>query len=270
MRTEVATNTNLTVFNLEKRMRTMTELIPIYARHGIRHLDLNFCEMLNPESILNGEKANEYLEKLMELKDELGLCFIQSHAPYHVKGIERHLVDERIEKAVEYSFRLGVSHVVVHPVAKSIAENRDYFSRLLEKTGYKIPLALENMETDKEVSYANEVLEIAEPFGPLMGVCFDIGHAHVLGLDIPKEIETYASHLIGTHIHDNDGQGDQHLFPFNGSIDWANAMRAFKNHYDGFINFEAMFQSRSTSIARTDQLIDEAIARHKRLISLVE
>ena len=46
----------------------METLIPLYASSGYRVLDLNFCEMMNPSSILNTDKGWEYIEKLKEEK----------------------------------------------------------------------------------------------------------------------------------------------------------------------------------------------------------
>ena len=52
-----ASNTNLVSFTRGGGKRTMLSLIPEYAAHGLKALDLNFCEMMNPCSALrdNGE-----------------------------------------------------------------------------------------------------------------------------------------------------------------------------------------------------------------------
>ena len=56
--------------------------------------------------------------------------------------------------------------------------------------------------------------------------CFDIGHAHIGG-GIEMEFEAMQERIRSTHIHDNDGSGDQHLFPLEnkGTIQWAQAMK---------------------------------------------
>ena len=58
-----------------------------------------------------------------------------------------------------------------------------------------------------------------------VGVCFDYGHAHLMG-DLTEGIEAVSGHLWTTHIHDNGGQRDEHLVPFSGSIDWSAAIMA--------------------------------------------
>jgi sugar phosphate isomerase/epimerase len=65
------------------------------------------------------------------------------------------------------------------------------------------------------------------------GICMDFGHAFLLG-DVPDAIETAAEHLITTHVHDNHGQRDDHLAPFDGRIDWNGALVTMqKIGYDG-------------------------------------
>ena len=68
---------------------------------------------------------------------------------------------------------------------------------------------------------------------PRTGVCLDFGHAFLLG-DVVDAIETVAEHLISTHVHDNRGETDEHLVPFDGKIDWDRALMTMqKVGYDG-------------------------------------
>lgn len=61
---------------------------------------------------------------------------------------------------------------------------------------------------------------------------FDIGHAF-LG-DAPEEdrVEKGFAPLrelvVGAHIHDNHGEKDEHLPPYEGEIDWENAVKVLK------------------------------------------
>ena len=71
-----------------------------------------------------------------------------------------------------------------------------------------------------------------------VGVCLDFGHAHMDG-DLLDAIETVSGHLITTHVHDNRGRTDDHLVPFDGTIDWPAAMTAIqKVGYDQTLLFE--------------------------------
>jgi len=70
------------------------------------------------------------------------------------------------------------------------------------------------------------------------GICLDFGHAHIDG-DVVEAIETVSEHLIATHVHDNAGRSDDHLLPFDGTIDWPSALTAVqKIGYDGPLMLE--------------------------------
>lgn len=56
-------------------------------------------------------------------------------------------------------------------------------------------------------------------------ICFDTGHAH-LNEGVEADLEPLRELVVSTHIHDNRGQQDEHLFPFQGAIAWDAAMRA--------------------------------------------
>src|SRR5438552_3571806 len=56
-----------------------------------------------------------------------------------------------------------------------------------------------------------------------VGVCFDTGHAHMMG-DVPTAFETVKKHIHSTHIHDNTKDRDSHLWPGDGTIDWKQTL----------------------------------------------
>lgn len=66
-----------------------------------------------------------------------------------------------------------------------------------------------------------------------LNYCFDVGHAH-LSNGISAEFELMKTRIRSTHLHDNDGKEDQHLFPKRGSIDWTAAMRLLASRPDQY------------------------------------
>jgi sugar phosphate isomerase/epimerase len=65
------------------------------------------------------------------------------------------------------------------------------------------------------------------------GVCLDVGHAHLIG-DVVDAVETLSGYITTTHIHDNAGRRDDHLLPFEGTIDWERTLLALhKVGFDG-------------------------------------
>ena len=59
-----------------------------------------------------------------------------------------------------------------------------------------------------------------------LNFCFDTGHAHISG-GVETEFRLMKDRIRSTHVHDNDGELDNHLFPLaegGGSIEWGPAM----------------------------------------------
>jgi sugar phosphate isomerase/epimerase len=61
-----------------------------------------------------------------------------------------------------------------------------------------------------------------------VGVCFDVGHAHIMS-DVPQAFETVKDFIRSTHVHDNAKGDDSHLWPGSGSIDWKQAMELLRS-----------------------------------------
>jgi sugar phosphate isomerase/epimerase len=59
-------------------------------------------------------------------------------------------------------------------------------------------------------------------------LCFDTGHAH-LEEGIERSFETMRERVATTHVHDNRGDKDEHLFPYEGTIDWTAALGALRS-----------------------------------------
>ena len=55
---------------------------------------------------------------------------------------------------------------------------------------------------------------------PCAGFTFDTGHWNAFAPDSDFPF-VYADRLVITHIQDNDGTGDQHRIPFDGTVDFA-------------------------------------------------
>jgi sugar phosphate isomerase/epimerase len=62
---------------------------------------------------------------------------------------------------------------------------------------------------------------------------FDIGHAHLADGPEEERIEKSFAPLrelaAGVHVHDNHGEKDEHLPPYDGSIDWPAATKTLKS-----------------------------------------
>jgi sugar phosphate isomerase/epimerase len=56
-------------------------------------------------------------------------------------------------------------------------------------------------------------------------LCFDTGHAHLEG-GVAADLETIRDLVVTTHVHDNRGERDDHLLPYEGTIDWNASLPA--------------------------------------------
>ena len=81
----------------------------------------------------------------------------------------------------------------------------------------------------------------------VLGFCFDIGHANLVGLDVYDFVVTLGKHLKVLHLHDNDGIQDLHQIPFTftktrentTSTDWNSFIEALKKiKFEGVLSFE--------------------------------
>lgn len=94
-----------------------------------------------------------------------------------------------------------------------------------------VRLLLENL--NNAVATAEHLVEIVRVgHFNTVGYCCDLGHAHLLEpipetshapgkSGITQVIETFGSRLAELHIHDNHGMRDEHLWPGDGTIDFA-------------------------------------------------
>jgi len=60
-----------------------------------------------------------------------------------------------------------------------------------------------------------------------VGVCFDTGHANI-GDGVAAAYEQLKPLIRSTHVHDNDGERDTHLWPGDGKIDWKQTMELLR------------------------------------------
>jgi sugar phosphate isomerase/epimerase len=162
--------------------------------------------------------------------------------------------------AIEAARRLECRAIVVHlgvPDSQPVpAGDNDAAAvgRSLDEIGTvaasaKIAIALEVMGNRLSTPDAIAArLEGGE--APESGTCLDVGHAHLLG-GAPEAIERLAGHVVTTHIHDNRGRSDDHLLPFEGTIDWGATIMAFgKVGYTGGLVFELANRGDATGILR--------------------
>ncbi len=117
--------------------------------------------------------------------------------------------------------------------ASSLAELSDFAA------GVGVKIALEtsfpNIMTPEETL---SVVRTADRKN--LGVCLDSGHVNIGGTVKPEDAIKKVGHLLLTlHLHDNNGDGDFHLVPGRGNIDWRGVAKALRDvSYNGVLNLE--------------------------------
>ena len=75
-----------------------------------------------------------------------------------------------------------------------------------------------------------------------VGICFDIGHCHS-NSDGEFNFELYKDRFFDVHLHDNDKSSDQHLLPFDGTVDWEKGIRNLRSiNYQGNVTMELCYR----------------------------
>jgi len=154
-----------------------------------------------------------------------------------VKECERAI---RIARRIPFRFlvtHIGVTGDQADQNSRSAARKSvEALHRLAEPLDVRVAIEVIPNELSRSASLVHFVEDVIE--APGLGICLDFGHAH-MGGDLIEAIETVSEHVIATHVHDNRGRTDDHLAPFEGTIDWAGALTAVqKVGYDDTLLFE--------------------------------
>lgn len=192
--------------------------------------------------------------------DSIGLPCLQSHSvsPWcrAPENMESAVKIETI--SLEVSAILGSPICVVHPAFHLDAEEnkKEFYSPLMpiaHKHGFRI--ATENMfiggKTPEGVyqtfpgrcgTCEDFVRFIDVANDPAFTACLDIGHAEMINCEgAPALIRALGHDRLGClHVQDNDCIHDNHMFPYQGKIDWEEICRALGEiDYQGCFTYEA-------------------------------
>ena len=90
-----------------------------------------------------------------------------------------------------------------------------------------VTLLLENIPND--ISTPERLMEMLRLLRyDDLGICFDTGHAHIMST-VHQAFGVLEDRIRSTHIHDNQGIRDSHLWPGEGTIDWEQTMQLLRS-----------------------------------------
>lgn len=160
-------------------------------------------------------KAVKGVTMAMEALEELGGKMLVVHASSGIKeGTERELCLAKAHRSLEELLK--------------IAERK------------KKTLAVENLLAGSLGDNSEELWKMVNSFfSPSIGICLDTGHINNIGEDLIQVARKFQSRLATLHVHDNNGNTDEHLLPGEGNIRWGKFLAALaQGSYDGPFMYE--------------------------------
>jgi len=235
----------VTISNANKLI-TPFETIDAIAHVGFKNV---FIEWYNKDWEISQEEQLNYIRSK-------GLNIIFAHLGYQKindlwledKGHE-HV--ERFKNDIRICKKNGIDLVVMHLTSKNAAPSFGEvgLNRLKEIVTYAnelgVRVAFENTKIKGYQEYVIQNIEEA-------GICFDSGHYHAHFND-EFDFSLFKDKILAVHLHDNHGMEDEHLLPFDGTLDWENIVKELKeNHYEGPITMELVYRNEYLKMSPTE------------------
>lgn len=269
-----------------------TDDIDEFIRIGLDlHRELGFASVNLSYAQIDamGENYEKHIDTAAKMAKERGLRYGMAHLPYVAQRNGLPQGDEfykRVCRCIDAFKLAGVDYAVVHPNSTTVPlaeldpvkEYDNVMGHLAPfvEYGNKVGLSIvvENMRMvhgsapmHRYCGTPDELCKVADALG--VGICWDTGHANIVGLTQSEAIKYIGDRLKVLHLNDNFGGEDIHLAPFCGTVDWADTMQGLSDiGFDGYLNFEV-------STARMPGAVRKAIGAYlvaagKELLSLMK
>jgi sugar phosphate isomerase/epimerase len=139
-------------------------------------------------------------------------------------------IKRALEIAEQIPFRFLVQHLGIPNEAFSDKKFEAAMTSVEHLRAFAKPLGvsilLENIPN--ELSSPDRLVElIRSAHFDDVGVCFDVGHAHMMS-SVSEGFEILRNYIRSTHVHDNDKNKDSHLWPGQGTINWKEAVELLR------------------------------------------
>lgn len=194
------------------------------------------------------ENWNPTQEEQLKYIKKQGLNIIFAHLGYqNINDIwllnEDESLVERYKNDIKICKDNGIDLVVMHLTRKMEAPlyNEIGLKRIKEIIEYakslNVKIAFENTKIKGYLDYIFDNINSDN-----IGLCYDSGHCHAHFKD-EFNFEKYKNKIFAIHLHDNDGASDQHLLPFDGTINWNKVIDNLKKcNYNGPVTLELCYR----------------------------
>ncbi len=210
-------------------------------------------ESINPELYFDNHSVDEVDPALiLSFKRELDGAGLKTtiHGPYMdlcagaVDEKVREITVERYLKTLEIAELLRPLRIVLHAGydERRFDGNVELWLAQSLKTWQRIVPVAERLKTVITVENVFEtepapIRELVERVNsPSFGVCVDAGHMNLFSrVDMEQWFGSLGHWIKEVHIHDNNGQYDEHLPVGEGTIDFSRFFSLLERHTDGVI-----------------------------------
>jgi sugar phosphate isomerase/epimerase len=180
-----------------------------------------------------------------------------------VKGRRLEMVDE-IKRALEVAetipFKYLIQHIGVSGEEYSKRALDAAFSALEQISLFArqrgVEVLLENIPN--ALSSAERLMLFLEQTHLDLNFVFDLGHAN-MGEGVEPAFDVMRDRIRSTHVHDNDGKADKHLFPLlaeGGTIDWKKTVNLLRTRADQYPLLLELKEVPEFSLATVAELFD--------------
>ena len=220
---------------LDEMVRGGAEAIEIFGSRG----HFNYSDRQHVREITNWFRST-------------GVAFHSLHSPMHgdeefgrsgapplniaaVEKRDRIAAMDEIKRAIEVAeqapFQFLIQHVGVGGETSTEQKLESAMTSLEHLRAFAKPLGVQVVVENipNELSTPEALVELLHTARFTdVGVCFDVGHAHI-GPGVKNAFETLKELIRTTHVHDNSGVRDEHLWPGAGTVDWKETMELLRS-----------------------------------------
>lgn len=194
------------------------ERISLIKNSGFKNVALYWTDEYKS---VTGSKKDVYYEL-----NKAGIQISSFHASFNFShllwdvSIIGELFRRQIAETIYDAYKYNVPIVVIHTNGSKY--HKENISMLLDPLfnsaeKYDIKLCVENLQIKDNLN------SIITEYN--CSLCYDVGHNNIRNSSF-KLINNENIKYI--HIHDNNGQADQHLLPFQGSINWNKTIKEIR------------------------------------------
>ncbi|MEZ6191757.1 MAG: sugar phosphate isomerase/epimerase family protein [Phycisphaerales bacterium] len=275
-----------TSMNIRPQGVSEPQLMATLAGAGIDGIDLPFYEHRDTVNWADDKTLCEWADQRKQWAIDAGLEWVQAHGPFFDmfgQDDKARFQRQACRYAIKVCGRLGIPWMVLHPdifpgdfgpdhVAALMKGNADFFTSLIpDCEKHHVGIAIENIfdhfaQTRGCQRYfagiPDEQCALIDKLNhPLIGACWDTGHAHMNGIDQREGITKLGKRLKAIHIQESRSgvDRDDHVLPFSieaPGVDWDGVCAGLKAiNFPGPFTFETHSGLRRVPV----ELLDEAL-----------